>query len=63
MSKAEEEKADFAPQPKPEPAPLPKIKPKKNRTSLLWKLLSNHFLTSSEERKEFWQFVKEKVLK
>lgn len=62
MKKTEEPKADIAPQPKDEPAPLPDIKSKKEERPSFGNTFKS-LLTSSEERKEFWQFVKDKVLK
>ena len=62
MSKSKEKKADVTPQPKPEPAPLPSIKSdQKEKTKPNFGNTVKALLTSSEERKEFWDFVKGKV--
>jgi tetratricopeptide (TPR) repeat protein len=62
MSKNSENKSDVAPQPKIEPAPLPEIKNTKNKQEKpTFGNTLKSLVTSSEERKEFWQFVKGKV--
>ncbi|SMG15379.1 TPR repeat-containing protein [Marivirga sericea] len=62
MKKSSDEKADVTPQPKPEPAPLPTIKSnQKEQAKSNFGNTVKALLTSSEERKEFWDFVKGKV--
>jgi tetratricopeptide (TPR) repeat protein len=62
MKKSGEQKADVAPERKPEPAPLPNIKSEQaNQGSPNFGNTVKALLTSAEERKEFWDFVKGKV--
>ncbi|WKK80860.2 tetratricopeptide repeat protein [Marivirga arenosa] len=58
------ETPEVAPQPKPEPTPLPNIKKeeKVSGTANFGNTLKA-LISSSEERKEFWSFVKNKVFK
>jgi len=62
MKKSTEQKEDFTPQPKPEPAPMPEIKSEKQKEVSFGSTLKS-LLTSAEERREFWGFVKTKMFK
>ena len=64
MSKSSENKPGIAPEVKPTAAPLPSIKNQaENKENVNFAQTVKKLITSSNERKEFWEFVKDKIFK